>query len=190
MRSLAFLSLLLLPAPALAQPSEPSSAREPLARGFSRANAAAFLDTVAVKWTREKNCGSCHTNYPYLMARPVLREQPSAAEREVRGYFEQRVANWHTEKGKPRWDTEVVATAAILAFHDAHTTGKLHPLTKQALDRMWTLQSASATPPTATPSPSRPARGSRNCGAISSRTRPPTCTTAPCCCGRRSSWTA
>jgi hypothetical protein len=41
---------------------------------------------------------------------------------------------------KPRWDTEVVATAAFLAMHDALTTGKLHPLTRQALDRMWTLQ--------------------------------------------------
>jgi squalene-hopene/tetraprenyl-beta-curcumene cyclase len=36
----------------------------------------------------------------------------------------------------------VVATAATLAFHDAQSTGKLHPLTRQALDRMWTLQQA------------------------------------------------
>jgi squalene-hopene/tetraprenyl-beta-curcumene cyclase len=52
------------------------------------------------------------------------------------------VANWDSpEPGrKPRWDTEVVATAAFLAMHDALTTGKLHPLTRQALDRMWTLQ--------------------------------------------------
>ena len=27
-----------------------------------------------------------------------------------------------------------------MAFHDAATSGKLHPLTKQALDRIWTLQ--------------------------------------------------
>src|SRR5262249_13450863 len=49
-----------------------------------------------------------------------------------------RAANWDT--AKPRWDTEVVATAVTLAFHDAQTTGKLHPLSRQALDRMWTLQ--------------------------------------------------
>ena len=36
--------------------------------------------------------------------------------------------------------TEVVAIAATLALHDAHTTGKLHPLTRRALDRMWELQ--------------------------------------------------
>jgi squalene-hopene/tetraprenyl-beta-curcumene cyclase len=34
----------------------------------------------------------------------------------------------------------VVATACALALNDAATTGKLHPLTRQALDRMWTLQ--------------------------------------------------
>ena len=45
------------------------------------------------------------------------------------------------DKGsKPRWDTEVVATAAALAINDAATTGTLHPLTRRALDRMWTLQ--------------------------------------------------
>src|SRR5947209_8215400 len=30
----------------------------------------------------------------------------------------------------------------MLAFHDAHSSGKLHPLTRQALDRMWTQQRA------------------------------------------------
>ena len=28
----------------------------------------------------------------------------------------------------------------MLAFNDAATTGKLHPVTRQALDKMWTLQ--------------------------------------------------
>ena len=61
---------------------------------------------------------------------------------EVRTYFEQRVANWDRgqQGDKPRWETEVVATAATLAIMDARTTGKLHPLTRQALDRSWTLQ--------------------------------------------------
>jgi squalene-hopene/tetraprenyl-beta-curcumene cyclase len=33
-----------------------------------------------------------------------------------------------------------VATAVTLAFNDAQTTGKLHPRSRQALDRMWILQ--------------------------------------------------
>ena len=44
------------------------------------------------------------------------------------------------QKNGPRRPAEVVASAAALAFNDAHTTGKLHPHTKTALERMWTLQ--------------------------------------------------
>jgi squalene-hopene/tetraprenyl-beta-curcumene cyclase len=122
----------------------PNSPAEPLASAWSQAKSAAFLDLMAVGWTREKKCGSCHTSYPYLMARPALKGQSDYALSEVRHFFENRVAHWDdSEKSaKPRWDAEVVATAAALAFNDAHTTGKLHPLTRQALDRMWTLQQA------------------------------------------------
>jgi squalene-hopene/tetraprenyl-beta-curcumene cyclase len=136
------LVVLLLPSSVAAQnpipKPTPNVPDEPVAAKYSSAKAAAFIDSAAVHWTREKNCGSCHTNYAFLMARPVLKEHPSDAEREVRAFFEKRAANWDT--AKPRWDMEVVATASILAFHDAHTTGKLHPLTQKALDRMWTLQ--------------------------------------------------
>jgi squalene-hopene/tetraprenyl-beta-curcumene cyclase len=132
-----FALFLLLPTPACAQKSEPSSPQEPLAKEYSPARAAGYLDDVAVKWLKKHNCGSCHTTYAYMLAR-ALKEHPSAAEREVRAFFEKRAANWDT--AKPRWDTEVVATASALAFHDAQTTGKLHPVTRQALDRMWSLQ--------------------------------------------------
>jgi squalene-hopene/tetraprenyl-beta-curcumene cyclase len=44
------------------------------------------------------------------------------------------------ESKGPRWPAEVVATAAALALNDAATTGELHPLTRRALDRMWTIQ--------------------------------------------------
>src|SRR5436190_1069138 len=43
-------------------------------------------------------------------------------------------------EGKAPVNKEVVPTAATLAFHDGQSTGKLHPLTRQALDRMWKLQ--------------------------------------------------
>jgi squalene-hopene/tetraprenyl-beta-curcumene cyclase len=61
---------------------------------------------------------------------------------EVRGFFEERVAHWDdAEKGaKPRWDAEVVSTAAALAMNDFASTGKLHPRTRQALDRVWKVQ--------------------------------------------------
>jgi squalene-hopene/tetraprenyl-beta-curcumene cyclase len=113
---------------------------EPLARKLSLEKTAEFLDATSLNWTEQRRCGTCHTNYPYLMARPTLKD--SEAHKRVRSFFEKRVANWDSERkeDKPRWDTEVVATAAALAVNDALTTGKLHPLTRQALDRMWTLQ--------------------------------------------------
>lgn len=117
---------------------KPNSAKEPMAQKLSLAKSAEFLDSVSLNWTRVKKCGTCHTNFPYLMARPSLKDVPSPALDEIRKFFEDRIVSW--EKTKPKGDTEVVATAATLAINDAQTTGKLHPLTRQALDRMWTLQ--------------------------------------------------
>jgi len=131
---------------ALADPLPRPSAEEPLAPALSLARAGEFLDAATLAWTREKKCGSCHTSYPYLMARPLLGDPKAPALLQMRKYFEERVANWDNGgkgAGLPEGTegvTEVVATAATLAFHDAHSTGKLHPLTRQALDRMWELQ--------------------------------------------------
>jgi squalene-hopene/tetraprenyl-beta-curcumene cyclase len=58
--------------------------------------------------------------------------------KEVRDFLEGTVKKWETQK--PRTDYEVVATAFALAGNDAATTGKLHPRTRTALDRMWTIQ--------------------------------------------------
>jgi squalene-hopene/tetraprenyl-beta-curcumene cyclase len=111
---------------------------EPLAAEFSARKATEFLDGVSLHWTRHHKCGTCHTNYAHMMARPARGESASPAADEIRKFFENRAANW--DNAKPRWDTEVVATAITLAINDAETTGKLHPITRQALDRMWTLQ--------------------------------------------------
>jgi squalene-hopene/tetraprenyl-beta-curcumene cyclase len=122
----------------------PNSADEPRAKSVSLAAAARFLDAAAVNWTRERKCGTCHTNVPYLFARATLNDAPSEGAALVRRFFEDRIAHWDDEAkaAKPRFDAEVVVTAVALAFHDAQTSGKLHPLTCKALDRMWMLQRA------------------------------------------------
>jgi squalene-hopene/tetraprenyl-beta-curcumene cyclase len=125
-----------------------NSAKEPLAKNLSLDRAAVFLDGAALAWTRQKKCGSCHTTYPYLMARPALGDAKAPALLQMRAFFENRVAHWDSSDEADKLPdgsegiTEVVATAATLAFHDAQSSGKLHPLTRQALDRMWTLQRA------------------------------------------------
>jgi squalene-hopene/tetraprenyl-beta-curcumene cyclase len=123
--------------PAVKSPT-PNRSDEPIAKKLSLAKAAEFLDAAGLNWTQQRHCGSCHTNYPYLIARPLVKGGDARSLSAVRSFFEDRAAHWDTKK--PLWDTEVVATASALAFHDAETTGKLHPLTRSALDRMWKLQ--------------------------------------------------
>jgi squalene-hopene/tetraprenyl-beta-curcumene cyclase len=139
-----------LAAPAAAAEAEafpapaPNSAGESRAKDFSLARSADFLDRVAVNWVRQRKCATCHTNVPYLMARPGLGDGPAPGMDLVRKFFEEQVAGWGGEgpRNKPRSDSEVVAIAAALAVHDARTSGKLHPLTRKALDLMWTKQQA------------------------------------------------
>src|SRR5262249_12514905 len=71
--------------PPLAKPA-PNRADEPLAKEYSLARTAEFLDAGSVSWTQEKKCGTCHTNFPYLMARPLLKEIPLGGHDEVRRF--------------------------------------------------------------------------------------------------------
>ncbi|MBY0514933.1 MAG: hypothetical protein K2P78_13590 [Gemmataceae bacterium] len=128
-----------LSAPPDVPPPAPTKPDEPAAAAFSPAKAGEYLDGVGVNWTRERQCITCHTNLPYLLARPAL--PGDAGWKEVRKFLEDDVAKWQAG-GKPRGDAYVVATALALAFNDARTTGKLHPMTRAALDRMWATQRA------------------------------------------------
>jgi squalene-hopene/tetraprenyl-beta-curcumene cyclase len=114
----------------------PPKADEPVAKAWSAATAAAALDAAGVNWTRDRSCVTCHTNLPYLMARPLLKGD--AGWKEVREFFADQVAGWQ-KTGKARGDAYVVATAAGLAFTDAHA-GRLTAETRQAFDRMWAVQ--------------------------------------------------
>ena len=116
----------------------PNQRDEPLASEFSLAKATSFLDSAALQWQKDRQCFACHTNYAHLYARPSLSETDNVA-KEVRQFAEDLITRRWVETG-PRWDAEIVATGAALAFNDAATTGKLHPLTRQALDRMWSVQ--------------------------------------------------
>ncbi len=45
---------------------------EPLASTLSLDRSADFLDGTTLAWLRENQCASCHTGYPYLLARASL----------------------------------------------------------------------------------------------------------------------
>ena len=117
-----------------------NSADEPLASSFSMKSATRFLDTAALHWTKNRQCFACHTNFAYLMARPEVNAE-NTAHRELRAALEEMVEKrWETDG--PRWDAEVVMSAATLVMNDAATTGKLQPTTQKALTRMWKVQRA------------------------------------------------
>lgn len=118
----------------------PNRADEPIAKSYSITKATRFLDSASLRWQTQRRCFTCHTNFAYLYARPAIGAN-APAHKEVRKFAEQLVGQRWKDKG-PRWDAEVVAAAAALAFNDAATTKKLHALTRKALDRMWTLQRA------------------------------------------------
>ena len=132
----------------------PNRPDEPFAKTLSLEKTRDFLDEMAVNWTRDRKCGTCHSNIPYMIGRAALGPHTPAAD-EVRNFFVDRATRWDsmgnllirgdvaTNKG---WGLvtwfphEVIVTAAGLAMDDAGTTGTLAPLTRQVLDRMWTLQ--------------------------------------------------
>jgi len=117
------------------------SAEEPLLKELSFAKAAASLDRTAVAWVHKHKCGSCHTGWPFVMSRAVLKDESGTSLAEVRAFFEGRITNWDAdEQVKKHQHREIVGTSVALAMHDAQSTGRLHPVTKEALDRMWTLQ--------------------------------------------------
>jgi len=114
----------------------PNRADEPLAEEFSMQQAVRFLDSATLTWQKERKCFACHSNYAFLMARPAIAHDVPA-HRQIRKAAEHLATH-------PRQtfytSTEAVMVASVLAQNDAATTGKLHPATRFALDRIWKLQ--------------------------------------------------
>lgn len=129
---------------------------------WSQQAAASYLDSREVWWQQwpraQKDhgtiCISCHTNVPYAMARPALRQQSSemsAPEKIMMDSVEKRVSNWSEMipfysdavhgpgKTAEAHATEAVLNAIILASYDARQ-GHLRPITRTALDNAWALQ--------------------------------------------------
>lgn len=126
--------------PTLADVVDPgaNSPEEALAEEFSLDAAVHFLDSAALTWQRDRQCFTCHTNFAFLYVRPLISPE-ATAHAEVRE-FANALVNERWQTHGPRWDAEVVAAAAALAFNDAQSTGQLSPEARTALDRMWESQ--------------------------------------------------
>src|ERR1043165_3651113 len=90
--------------PSLKKYTSPSESKsdEPVAKRFSMDKAVDFLDNAALQWTDKRGCFSCHTNFAYLYARPMVRVE-SQAHDDVRTAIEELVTKRWPDK-KPRWD--------------------------------------------------------------------------------------
>ena len=115
-------------------------ADESVRKTFSAEQAARYLDNASLNWQKSRNCATCHTNMPYLMARPAL--GPALKDSgEVRSFFESYyLARWEKGRKAPQKPYRPVVVGAALAFNDAQTTGTLSDTTRKTLDLMWTTQ--------------------------------------------------
>ncbi len=117
----------------------PVTPEEPLRGQYSAAAAADYLDALALNWQREQKCFACHTNWAYLIARPTI-SWDVPAHRQIRLAAERTVQSENLPTEEPERSSQAVLLAAALAVNDAQTTHRLHPLTRRALDQMWTLE--------------------------------------------------
>ncbi len=119
-------------------PPTPNRPDEPFRKEFSPSAAVGFLDAAALSWQKERTCFACHSNYLYLAVRPAVSYRTRAHD-QVRAALEHVAEHPREELGRIGV-AEAVMVAAMLASNDAATTGRLHPTSRKALDRMWTLQ--------------------------------------------------
>jgi squalene-hopene/tetraprenyl-beta-curcumene cyclase len=139
--------------------SKPTS--EAASAHWSQQAAASYLDSREVWWQQwpraQKDhgtiCISCHTNVPYAMARPALRQsaEMAAPEKIMMDSVEKRVSHWSEMipfysdavhgpgKTAEAHATEAVLNAIILASYDARQ-GHLRPITRTAFNNAWALQ--------------------------------------------------
>jgi hypothetical protein len=133
--------------------------------GWDRQAAERYLDSREVWWqswdrTQKDHgtyCISCHTQMPYGLARPILRQElgepaPSGAERAMLDSIEKRVRMWKDVEpfyldakygaGKEieSRNAESVLNAVILSSYDQRQ-GHLSDTTRTAFDNAWALQS-------------------------------------------------
>jgi squalene-hopene/tetraprenyl-beta-curcumene cyclase len=144
-------------------------ADDPLA--WNKEKAAAYLDSRAKTWFEfgganrgqgmtQTSCVSCHTLFPYALARPVLRnltatKEPTEYETKFLTHIQKRVEGWadldspqlrlaydfNERKKLESWGTEAVLNAVVLAWDDqAQARKKPSDRTQRAFDNLWKVQ--------------------------------------------------
>jgi squalene-hopene/tetraprenyl-beta-curcumene cyclase len=117
----------------------PSDPAEPKLAKMNEAKAIEFLDRVSVNWAKKNGCGTCHTNVPYLMARPLTApgaERDSALAKVREGMVQ--YLKMPDNSGLRAF--YVAPAAAAIAINDAETTGTMSREAMALFDELWKLQ--------------------------------------------------
>lgn len=109
---------------------------------YDEQKAAAFIDRYAVEWTERNGCGTCHTNVPALMARPLIRSVPGDEPTEkIRTKLLE-----YSYKGRDKPDAYSLAFmipgVSAMAINDAQSGKPLDPRVAALLDYQYANQSA------------------------------------------------
>ncbi len=119
---------------------ESISPDEPLASSYSAENAARYLDRTSLTWQKKKKCATCHTNMPYMMARPALSTVLKDSG-EVRSFFEDyRKVRWAKKGPTEKQGFWPIVVGTGLTFNDVGAAGELSDVAREVLDIMWTVQ--------------------------------------------------
>ncbi len=127
---------------AIAADSLSGTRDEPLREAISVADAARALDAGA--HLMESNCYACHSTFTHLAARSII--DPLAEEvmksRVMLERFNTKMFDPAQAKQVKTYHTSRVRLLSAVEFarHDAVTTGRLAPITRQMLDFMWSYQ--------------------------------------------------
>jgi squalene-hopene/tetraprenyl-beta-curcumene cyclase len=115
-------------------------ADEPLAKQYSAAKAAEYLDRAALNWQKTKKCATCHSNLFYMAARPAL-AGALADSGEVRRFYEDyRHVRWKTRGPSEAQGFWPLVVGTGLTWNDLQTTGELSTVAREVLDLLWTVQ--------------------------------------------------
>jgi squalene-hopene/tetraprenyl-beta-curcumene cyclase len=119
------------------------TAGEEFMKTFSASKAGAYLDLRS--HNIESNCYACHSSGAYMAARPLI-DPLAAGVMETRVMMQRYAADFTSKppmdrmKSGPVDRAGQILSAVAMARHDAVSTGKLHPLTRKALDHIWAFQ--------------------------------------------------
>ena len=98
-----------------------------------------FLDETSRNWAAKNGCGTCHTNIPYLMTRPLITASPEG-DTTMATVRKAMAESYKTNASSALRAFFAAPAAASVAVNDGLTTGKMSSEALELFDATWKLQ--------------------------------------------------